>query len=410
MTPIRTLRALTSALLAVVIAAAGQPVRRIPRPRRSRESRHRHTRTRLLPDRFDWQTRSRQSRHGSGSRQRSRPLRGREREPGAERPRRRSGHDIRAREPFDTPIGPVKERGAANGLIVRHGYVVAEWGDTSRVDMTFSVTKTFLSTVVGLAWQKGLIRNSPTWRATTCPRPGTSRPQCHHHVGTSAAAGRAMAGHAVGKPDWADRPEAQRRRLAEPESSRHGHALQCNNDTRVNLLALWRSTCGDGRSRPSSARRSWSRLAPRRRGAGMGTRTPGSTRRATMPVRDWRRTLGAAHVHLCPRHGTLRLSLPEKTRWKDRRSCPRSGSHGTYGGTGERRLRVMNWFLNPRPEGAPGSTRSSVTFRATPEHHLYRLDNDLVAVTALGFGRPRPERLPRKVVERSRRADPEKER
>ena len=62
-------------------------------------------------------------------------------------------------EPFDTPIGPHKARSAANGLIIRNGYVVADWGDTKAVDMTFSVTKTFLSTVVALAWQKGLIRD-----------------------------------------------------------------------------------------------------------------------------------------------------------------------------------------------------------------------------------------------------------
>src|SRR5919204_6076867 len=63
------------------------------------------------------------------------------------------------REPFGNLIGPTKERGAANGLVIRHGYIVAEWGDVRRVDMTFSVTKSFLSTVVGLAWQKGLIRD-----------------------------------------------------------------------------------------------------------------------------------------------------------------------------------------------------------------------------------------------------------
>jgi hypothetical protein len=54
------------------------------------------------------------------------------------------------REPFDTPTGPVKARGALNGVVLRHGYLVAEWGESTRVDMTFSVTKTFLSTVVGL--------------------------------------------------------------------------------------------------------------------------------------------------------------------------------------------------------------------------------------------------------------------
>src|SRR5690348_2030409 len=51
-----------------------------------------------------------------------------------------------AREPYFTTIGPVQPRGPASGLIIRHGYVVAEWGEPQRVDMTFSVTKTFLTT------------------------------------------------------------------------------------------------------------------------------------------------------------------------------------------------------------------------------------------------------------------------
>ena len=33
------------------------------------------------------------------------------------------------REPYDAPIGPLKERGPATGLIVHKGYIVAEWGD-----------------------------------------------------------------------------------------------------------------------------------------------------------------------------------------------------------------------------------------------------------------------------------------
>src|SRR5687768_1999920 len=55
------------------------------------------------------------------------------------------------REPENAPIGPFKERGDPTGLVIRGGYIVAEWGDPARVDMTFSVTKSFLSTVVGLA-------------------------------------------------------------------------------------------------------------------------------------------------------------------------------------------------------------------------------------------------------------------
>jgi CubicO group peptidase (beta-lactamase class C family) len=63
------------------------------------------------------------------------------------------------REPFDTPIGPYKDRGPASGVLLRCGYIVAEWGEPKRVDMTFSVTKTFLTTTIGLAWQRGLIRD-----------------------------------------------------------------------------------------------------------------------------------------------------------------------------------------------------------------------------------------------------------
>src|SRR5581483_5037202 len=63
------------------------------------------------------------------------------------------------KEPFDTLVGPIRDRGGASGLITRHGYIVAEWGDPRRVDITNSVTKTFLTTVVGLAWQRGLIHD-----------------------------------------------------------------------------------------------------------------------------------------------------------------------------------------------------------------------------------------------------------
>src|SRR5690349_12244748 len=63
------------------------------------------------------------------------------------------------REPFGDAIGPFAERGSATGVVIRNGYIVAEWGDPQRVDMTFSVTKSFLSTVVGLAFDRGLITN-----------------------------------------------------------------------------------------------------------------------------------------------------------------------------------------------------------------------------------------------------------
>lgn len=61
-------------------------------------------------------------------------------------------------ETFGRVLGPLpKERGATNGIILRHGYIVAEWGDTNRIDPTYSSAKSFLSTLCGLAIDRGMI-------------------------------------------------------------------------------------------------------------------------------------------------------------------------------------------------------------------------------------------------------------
>lgn len=59
---------------------------------------------------------------------------------------------------FGTLLGPIpKERASTNGLIIRHGYIVGEFGDTTHVDPTYSVAKSMLSTVTGVAVREGLI-------------------------------------------------------------------------------------------------------------------------------------------------------------------------------------------------------------------------------------------------------------
>jgi CubicO group peptidase (beta-lactamase class C family) len=61
---------------------------------------------------------------------------------------------------FGTPLGPVpKQRAATNGIILRHGYIVAEFGDTKAADPVYSVAKSFLSTVASLAVERGLIKD-----------------------------------------------------------------------------------------------------------------------------------------------------------------------------------------------------------------------------------------------------------
>jgi CubicO group peptidase (beta-lactamase class C family) len=144
------------------------------------------------------------------------------------------------REPFDTPIGPTQPRGALSAMVIKGGYLIAEHGDTGRVDMTFSVTKSFLSTVVGLLWQKGLIRDvtDPVRGYMPTPElfdgPHNSRITWEHLLRQTSD----WQGTLWGKPDWADRPEGQtpadwpKRPLSEP-GTRYKY-----NDVRVNVLAL----------------------------------------------------------------------------------------------------------------------------------------------------------------------------
>ena len=54
-------------------------------------------------------------------------------------------------------LGPTKDRSTTYGVVVRKGGVAASWGDPKRVDMTFSVTKSLLSAVAGIAFDQGLL-------------------------------------------------------------------------------------------------------------------------------------------------------------------------------------------------------------------------------------------------------------
>ncbi|HTW53271.1 MAG TPA: serine hydrolase [Stellaceae bacterium] len=61
--------------------------------------------------------------------------------------------------PWNEVLGPVRPRGGPNGLILRAGHIVAEWGNTRQIDQTFSVAKSYLSILAGLAFDRGLIRD-----------------------------------------------------------------------------------------------------------------------------------------------------------------------------------------------------------------------------------------------------------
>lgn len=163
------------------------------------------------------------------------------------------------REPFGDGIGPFKERGPATGLIIRDGVVVAKWGDPDRVDMTFSVTKSFLSATVGLAFDRGLIpdihepahkRMAPIHLYDPFPRSRADRvgepmlPDLfdtpHNRSITWDHLLRQTSdweGTLWGKPDWADRPERDIRTDLTRERRPAGSVYEYN-DVRVNVLAL----------------------------------------------------------------------------------------------------------------------------------------------------------------------------
>jgi CubicO group peptidase (beta-lactamase class C family) len=61
---------------------------------------------------------------------------------------------------FGAVLGPLpKQRAATNGVIIRHGYIVAEFGDTKTNDPVYSVAKSFISTVCSIAVARGLIKD-----------------------------------------------------------------------------------------------------------------------------------------------------------------------------------------------------------------------------------------------------------
>lgn len=61
------------------------------------------------------------------------------------------------RHPNNRQLGPLKERSAAAGLVVRGGAVVGGFGPVDQVQVTFSATKSYISAVAGLAFDAGLL-------------------------------------------------------------------------------------------------------------------------------------------------------------------------------------------------------------------------------------------------------------
>ena len=308
-----------------------------------------------------------------------------------------------AREPFGQRIGPTTVRAPLNGLVVRGGYIVAEWGETSKVDMTFSVTKTFVSTVVGLAFDRGLIGSlndrakdavGPEFQDLFASEHNQKITWDHLLRQTSDWEGTLW-----GKPDWADRPEGEKP-ADYPNRKKHEPGTRYKyNDVRVNLLALvalnlWRrplpQVLNELVMEPIGASHTW-------RWHGYDNswvELDGERMQSVSGGGHWG---GGMHIsakdlarfgYLFQRNGVWRDRRIISEEWIRLARAP--GVNPNYG--------FMNWFLNhsvaedgkPAARPIPEAPDSSVTFRGAGANIVYiDWDNDLVVVVRwIGEGLP----------------------
>ncbi|GHA73063.1 serine hydrolase domain-containing protein [Pontibacter akesuensis] len=143
-------------------------------------------------------------------------------------------------EIFGRPLGPLPAtRANTNGIILKDGYIVAEWGDTKAVDPTYSVAKSFLSTILGLTLDKGMIQsiNDPVARYVNdggYASAQNSKVTWEHHARQTSEWQGELWGKKddfVGKEEYG-RGERKPRELQEPGT------FYEYNDTRINRFAL----------------------------------------------------------------------------------------------------------------------------------------------------------------------------
>lgn len=146
--------------------------------------------------------------------------------------------------PWSAVIGPVRPRGAGAGMILRGGRVVSAWGETGRPDMTFSIAKSYLAVLAGLAVDDGLIADIDAPVVNSVPADphfssAHNRKITWRHLLQQTSEWQ---GELFGKPDQIDHNrrvgagadnslKGERRALQEPGS------FYEYNDVRVNLLS-----------------------------------------------------------------------------------------------------------------------------------------------------------------------------
>jgi CubicO group peptidase (beta-lactamase class C family) len=291
-------------------------------------------------------------------------------------------------EPEHKILGPTQHRAALNGIIIRQGYVAAEWGDTTRTDMTHSVTKTFLTTVTGIAWQQGRIRNLADRVGSYLPT--SEREQLFGSEHNAKITWEHLlrqtsdwSGTLWEIPDWADRPVGATR-ADHPNRAMHEPGTFFKyNDVRVNLLALCtlhvlrrplpqvlREEVMDPIGASTTWRwhgyeNSWVMIDGQRMQSVSGGGHFGGG--MFINARDM-----ARFGYLFLRNGRWADRQIVAEKWIELARTP-GPANPTYG--------FANWYLNPERKALPAAPATAVTFRGNGQNIVYLdWEHDLVMV------------------------------
>ena len=148
--------------------------------------------------------------------------------------------------PYNRLRGPVHARGPQSGLVRQHGREIAAWGEPARADLTFSVAKSYLALLAGVAQGQGLLPDED--EPVVARLPGIGFDSAHNRSITWAqllTQTSEWEGSLFGLPDTVDRW----RKVAQdprPAAGPKGGARPLQppgsyweyNDVRINQLAL----------------------------------------------------------------------------------------------------------------------------------------------------------------------------
>ncbi len=118
----------------------------------------------------------------------------------------RFGVHIEDPPPWNRLLGPVHPRGPVGGVVWQHGKELAAWGEPARSDQTFSVAKTYLCLLAGVAHRDGLLPDVDATVASQLPGIGFDTPHnatiTWRHLLEQTSE---WEGHCFGLPDQVDR-------------------------------------------------------------------------------------------------------------------------------------------------------------------------------------------------------------